>query len=165
MKFSTITGALTLALGLAQARMSETEAAAVCGELGVIDTSQIPKEINPESVRTCLEHPEGRPELPFAKRECISLKKLWGCSKNGYCWQSCIENKPPPPKGQSRWCWATVGSPFGPWKRCSKDSDCGKGDDCARGYLQVVRLRMLKRYCKPFKKIAHVRELDRRINE
>ncbi|KAJ5975126.1 hypothetical protein N7481_008833 [Penicillium waksmanii] len=48
-------------LGLASAaKLSQAEAESLCGDLGVMDTSNLPDGVDPNAVRTCKEHPEGK---------------------------------------------------------------------------------------------------------
>lgn len=106
----------------AAARLSQADAEAYCGDLGVMP---VPEGANPDNVRTCLEHPLGSPKTPqiLEKRDCWYGKKS-GCSK-GYCWKTCGQG--------GQWCWTAQGDGSGPWVTCGSDGDCNESQSCGGG--------------------------------
>ncbi|KAE8356848.1 hypothetical protein BDV28DRAFT_126310, partial [Aspergillus coremiiformis] len=74
-------------------------------------------------------HPDGliaKDTTTLEKRACWKGKPV-GCSRSGYCYKSCAQ------PGSGEWCWTAQENGFGPWIRCSKDSDCSRGDQCGAG--------------------------------
>ncbi|OAA49718.1 hypothetical protein ISF_09421 [Cordyceps fumosorosea ARSEF 2679] len=130
MKFSTFScGIAALAsTNFAFARLSYEVAEAVCGGLGVMNTTALPASINVEDARICADHPLGSPELPqqLDKRKCWYGQPV-GCNRHGYCYKSCG------PPGTGMWCWTAQRDGFGPWERCSKGSDCSGTMGCGAG--------------------------------
>ncbi|RHZ63046.1 uncharacterized protein CDV56_103804 [Aspergillus thermomutatus] len=74
MKATTLVSAIT-AFGLVSVvsgtKLSYTMAEAICGDLGVINVTDLPEGVNPNAVRTCKEHPEGGAfQKSLDKRDC-----------------------------------------------------------------------------------------------
>lgn len=124
-------------LGLASAaKLSQAEAESLCGDLGVMDTSNLPDGVDPNAVRTCKEHPEGKAgktltEGDFQVRS-LESRSCWfkdhlGCSAGGHCYKSCAQ------PGSGEWCWTAQNNGFGDWIGCSSVSDCSPTDQCGAG--------------------------------
>ncbi|OQE18681.1 hypothetical protein PENSTE_c017G07071 [Penicillium steckii] len=127
-------------LGLASAaKLSQAEAEAQCGDLGVMDTSNLPANVDPNDVRTCKEHPEGQAGKTvnqersgdfevrtLESRSCWNKNNL-GCSAHGYCYKS--SGQP----GSGEWCWTAKNNGFGSWIGCNTVDDCSEGDGCGAG--------------------------------
>lgn len=112
----------------------------ICGDLGVMkaDPDNLPDNVDITDLRLCADHPMGRNRtvegltpVPvetttsavadtglsgIEKRACYFGADK-GCS-NGYCWKMCGGS-------DGAWCWTAESSGTGPWRKCSKDSDCG----------------------------------------
>ncbi|ATY64232.1 hypothetical protein CCM_01491 [Cordyceps militaris CM01] len=111
--------------GLTRGDVTHTEAAALCGDLGVME---VPVGMDPYTVRACKEHPSSleTEALTLEKRKCWYGPPS-GCSRQHWCYRSCDNG------GQGSWCWTTVGSPLGAWKSCGRDEDCSPSDPCSGG--------------------------------
>lgn len=96
-----------------------------CGPLGIMNTSSLPAEVDPTSIRTCLNHPITL-DIPksttntntLTKRACYYGPKDAGCSK-GYCWAKCGTG--------GVWCWTAYNRGWGDWIKCRADGDCQNG--------------------------------------
>lgn len=142
-----IFGALSLANFAVAARLFGAQAEAFCGDLGVMP---IPQGADPNTVRTCLEHPlhgldlsaemeadvqersnevarrRSDPMDSLEKRSCWYGKPV-GCTR-GYCWKSCGV------PGTGLWCWtAKKDDGSGPWETCKGDGDCSGSMTCGGG--------------------------------
>ncbi|KAN0075833.1 hypothetical protein V8E54_007103 [Elaphomyces granulatus] len=107
------------------ARLSQAEAETICGDLGVMDTTNLPEGVDPNAVRTCKEHPEGAGKS-LESRSCWFKSNL-GCSNGGYCYKSCAQ------PGSGEWCWTAANNGFGNWIICKSVSDCSPSDQCGAG--------------------------------
>lgn len=145
--------AATFALPSA-ATLSKAEAAAHCGDLGVMADYLATIDATEEQIanaRHCIDHPLGRdrdseeesvapmdkeerwistpPPNLLVERKC-SNSNAYGCSKN-YCWKACGGNP-----GDGRWCWTADQGGVGAWRGCQTYNDCGVGDEhygCGQG--------------------------------
>ncbi|KAH7401952.1 hypothetical protein DE146DRAFT_631234 [Phaeosphaeria sp. MPI-PUGE-AT-0046c] len=76
------------------------------------------------------------PEVLFgrAAQKCWSGADKYGCSKNGWCWSSCVPEGVPKWLAQGMWCWMSHDNGWGKWMKCSKKEDCGSGKagSCSR---------------------------------
>ncbi|EAW12326.1 uncharacterized protein ACLA_062930 [Aspergillus clavatus NRRL 1] len=101
MKATTLISAIT-AFGLVSVvsgtKLSYTMAEDICGDLGVMNVTDLPEGVDPNAVRTCKEHPEGIFQKSLDKRDCWFGSPL-GCSASGYCYKSlALVNGAGPPK-------------------------------------------------------------------
>lgn len=116
-----------------------SDAAAECGDLGVMSLDGVAEGVDPASVRKCVEHPlakspnvEGASVAPRDDSESSLEKRCWygaeyGCT-DGYCWKSCGE------AGSGKWCWTAANSDgSGPWYTCKTYEQCNKGMACGTG--------------------------------
>lgn len=101
------------------------EAKAICGDLGVMNTTNVPEGVDSDKIRTCAEHPLGKLDISLEKRSCWFGKPV-GC-KWGYCWKSCAQ------PGSGEWCWTAADNGFGKWLTCKSDNDCGRDGACGAG--------------------------------
>ncbi|OAA49719.1 hypothetical protein ISF_09422 [Cordyceps fumosorosea ARSEF 2679] len=106
------------------AQPNDDEAKAICGKLGVMDTTGMSEDAASKT-RLCAEHPLGHldPSDDLSKRRCWNGKPV-GCSR-GYCWHTC--------GGGGQWCWAAEGDGTGPWITCKNDSQCSSIMACGAG--------------------------------
>ncbi|PGH06088.1 hypothetical protein AJ79_06622 [Helicocarpus griseus UAMH5409] len=125
---STILISLIAALnfGLASASPSRADAEKICGDLGVMDTSNLPEGTDLSAVRLCANHPLGRkPNQHIQKRDCW-YKEPVGCT-DGWCWKTCGEG------GSGKWCWTAAADGNGDWLKCNAASDCSAAAACGVG--------------------------------
>lgn len=113
--------------------LSQDEAEAFCGELGVMNVTDLPEDVDPNAVRTCLEHPLSALDGELEKRdESLQKRGCWyggaaiGCTR-GYCWKPCAQ------PGSGQWCWTAKDNGFGNWLRCKVPSDCPISGQCGAG--------------------------------
>ncbi|PHH89202.1 hypothetical protein CDD83_6506 [Cordyceps sp. RAO-2017] len=118
----------TIALVVFSAAGAISSAAEECGSLGVmsVDKANLPPNVDPNAIRKCANHPEtlGKDTGVLGKRACW-FGKPSGCSKNGWCYKSCL--------GNGQWCWTAHNGGVGDWIRCSDDSQCNTGQACGAG--------------------------------
>ena len=121
MRISTIGFLALQATGILAAAASKD--AADCGELGVLDWSQvnIPTDVDHNDLRKCRDHPEtlttrneNKGSNLLQKRECWDGKSF-GCSNTGWCWMRC---------GGTKWCWLARDKGYGDWLSCNNDDQC-----------------------------------------
>ena len=154
MKFQTLTLLAFQATTILSAAVSPRDSssdAAECGDLGVMDWSNIdlPKDVDRTKLRKCKEHPRFQEALTsrndnpadkiFEKRACYYGNYV-GCD-NGWCWQRCnVATSAEAAKGN--WCWMAWNNGAGDWVSCKAENnysdcvsamftyktDCGKGD-------------------------------------
>jgi hypothetical protein len=117
--------AASLASALSRADVTQAEAEALCGDLGVME---VPEGVDASTVRACKEHPTftGSPNPALEKRKCWYGQAV-GCDRGGWCYRTCDNG------GTGAWCWTTKGGPLGEWKSCGRDSDCSREDSCGGG--------------------------------
>ncbi|KAL6232517.1 hypothetical protein BDW75DRAFT_242917 [Aspergillus navahoensis] len=95
MKATTLVSAIT-AFGLISAvsaiKLPNDLAEAICGDLAVMNVTDLPEGVDADAARTCKEHPEGVNviETTPGKRDCWFGNSL-GCSVGGYCYKSCAQ--------------------------------------------------------------------------
>ncbi|OAA57768.1 hypothetical protein ISF_07009 [Cordyceps fumosorosea ARSEF 2679] len=122
MKFSIalIIQVASLATAQSRADVTETEAAEICGALGVME---VPAGVDPGTVRMCREHPTVLEEVEktLDKRRCWSTPKA-GCSNSGWCYKIC--------NGKGGWCWTTWDGPSTSWRECFRDEHCTENHEC-----------------------------------
>ncbi|KAJ6504760.1 hypothetical protein C8R47DRAFT_1103551 [Mycena vitilis] len=134
MKLSTSFLLLATQLSGILAAVSISNAAAECGELGVMNVSAIDLAaagITADEVRKCEGHPEGN-SLTMAQpsgnnltliikpgEDACVYNSAGGCSANGYCWKTCGQ------PGDGKWCWIATKGGYGGWQTCKKYTDCG----------------------------------------
>ncbi|KAM5349924.1 hypothetical protein ACJ41O_006429 [Fusarium nematophilum] len=111
--------------------MPANNAAAECGDLGVMDWSQedLPDYVDRNDLRKCKEHPAtlaglvslNKKDNTLQERKCEppGSREKWGCdTETGYCWMNCGKVD----KGE--WCWEAFNYGRGRWSKCEKDNDC-----------------------------------------
>lgn len=119
-----VTSLFTLG-NLAAARISQAEAELECGDLGAMNISALPENIDLETVRVCNDHPKRSVETELMARDCYEGDKSNGCT-DGYCWKKCQNEDGP-------WCWTAGGNGYGDWIDCDTDGDCSDDDACGVG--------------------------------
>ena len=144
MKFSNLVALVASQALCVLAASDRADREAQCGALGVmeVDVNNLPAGVDPNEIRTCLEHPKSLldvEERGLEKRKCEQFPSGPHCSKSGWCYVNCGD----PAVG--KWCWLAANGGFGAWSGCGNDHDCvlamdvnalcgaGKCDACGCG--------------------------------
>lgn len=137
--FRAITAAFGLSSIVSAAKLSPEQAELICGNLGVMNATDLPEGVDPNAVRKCKEHPEGIAKgddnLEGVELDALEKRKkpgCWfgnsvGCSRGGYCYKSCAQ------PGSGEWCWTAQNNGFGDWIKCKNNWDCRPTDQCGAG--------------------------------
>ncbi|KAH8896086.1 hypothetical protein GQ53DRAFT_803699 [Thozetella sp. PMI_491] len=133
MKFNLL--ALVLSAQAAGTLATVLDAAAYCGDLGVMEAPDtLPNGVMAANIRKCAAHPVAIESVKqdgsrLELRSC-DTSTPYGCSK-GYCWKRC--------GASGEWCWTASNKGFGDWwtcttwEQCHMDQAYSCGENCGTG--------------------------------